>query len=252
MTLDYVASPNTTTLGSRWPIVGHELNDAEQTMGRHRYPRRRVVIDVSSETASPNILETGNIQEVTPPGGDTASALSRTYSSCFLSMPASFQLQRLDVSSWTTRALSEFLSSPVVDVGDDIAEVLAAGEDEYLEDGYSSVLEGKLSRLLATQGNVAVCELANHLRQERHSGEVAKVACMTLGLLGHPDTAEARLEALTSLLTSENPAVRDAAALGLALLDDKRAIPALRQAVSRERIASLQSDLQDILDQLSS
>lgn len=242
---DYVATSNTTTLRTRGPVASHELDDAEKMPGRRRYSRGSVVLDVSSATASPTILVTKNLQAVTPPSGDSASALSWAHG-----IP--LQPLALEGDSETARALSEIWSAPIEVVADDIANALADGEDDHLEDGYSSVLERKLSRLLVTGGTAAVFELANSLRRERHSGEVVKVACKTLGLLRYTPTAEARLEVLTSLLKSENPAVRDAAALGLALLDDKRAIPAVRQAVARERIASLRSDLQDILEQLSS
>jgi hypothetical protein len=80
--------------------------------------------------------------------------------------------------------------------------------------------------------------------------EVASEALRWLGRMEDTKSYSKRLWLLERGLASPSPIIRDGAALGLASLDDRHAIPYLRLAVEREELDELRFNLGQVLDQL--
>lgn len=104
-------------------------------------------------------------------------------------------------------------------------------------------LEKDLGALLLQGGNIVLHSIDLILKERRVDGEVASDALRLLGKFRHSATGAARLRLLTKHLDHPSRWVRDGAALGLASLEEKSALPALRAAVLKEQIPDLKSDI---------
>ena len=124
------------------------------------------------------------------------------------------------------------------------------GSQEVFEYGMESVFSRTLDALIRRHSNDAVAELGRILVQEQADLEVKEEALLRLGSIEHNPTHQSRLWLLTKHLQSDLVSVRDAAALGIAAMDDPSAIPYLRYAVQVEKSDRLRRDLQLVLDQL--
>jgi hypothetical protein len=103
---------------------------------------------------------------------------------------------------------------------------------------------------VALGGSAAVPIILARLSQRFMQSETVRSVCNAIGRL---DTEPARpnaLQILTSLLKSEYPETRDSAAIGLALLDDKGALPALEHAVAVEGNGLVRTSLLEVIQQL--
>ncbi len=124
------------------------------------------------------------------------------------------------------------------------------GSQEVFEYGMESVFSHTLDSLIRRHSNDAVAELGRILVQGQADLEVREEALLRLGSIEHNPTHQSRLWLLTKHLQSDLVSVRDAAALGIAAMDDPSAIPYLRYAVQVEKSDRLRRDLQLVLDQL--
>lgn len=107
----------------------------------------------------------------------------------------------------------------------------------------------ELVRLVRHYGNAAIGEIAAAIVDPANADRAAE-ALPWLGRVDHPPSHQERLSLLEHCLSSPSILVRDRAALGLAALDDPRALPSLQRAIDRETYPSLREDLEQVCDQL--
>ena len=158
--------------------------------------------------------------------------------------------------NWTTvprRDLSEHsteLQETPVELSQKIAVLFEAAKDQYFEDGMESEFSRELTALVEAYGNMAVHELAYLALFEKVNAEVASEAFRWLGNMHHGVSSPFRLWLLERSLLCASAMVRDGAILGLASLDDPRAIPYIKRAIEREQCEELRKNMEQVLVQL--
>jgi hypothetical protein len=128
-----------------------------------------------------------------------------------------------------------------------------AAQDQYFEDGMDSAFSIRLIQCIKQYGDYAINELAHLILNEVVDDEVASEALHQLGHIEHLASYKARLWLLEkSLLACSSAMVRDGALLGIALFDDRQAIPYLRRAIQQEQCPELRESIEQVLEQLES
>jgi hypothetical protein len=135
-------------------------------------------------------------------------------------------------------------------LGEKLKALFNVGRQQAFEDGMESELSRGLIALIKSYGNNALVELIGILRNERVSEEALSEGLRWIGRMNHPASYEGRRWVLQHSLFHPSARVRDGAALGLAFLDDTRAIPDLKRAIHSERIKELREDMEQVLAQL--
>ena len=126
---------------------------------------------------------------------------------------------------------------------------LHAPREEFefgMENDFVKALEEEVA-----QYNMLAIECIAHVILEREAHpEVASEALRWLGSIDHPESRQLRLKLLETCLQDPSRWVRDGAALGLDVIGDRHAIPALKAAVAQESIQELRKDLASVLRRL--
>lgn len=136
------------------------------------------------------------------------------------------------------------------DIGPRIRLLFEAAREQLFEDGMESDFAAELAIQIRRYGNDVIAVLTRLIISEQVEEGVASEALRVLGCINHRQTYESRLWLLERSLYCTSPWIRDGAALGLAWLDDPRAVRYLRQAIEREQIKELQEDMDRVLIQL--
>jgi len=124
-------------------------------------------------------------------------------------------------------------------------------DEEIFEDGMETEFSNKLVALIMSYGSVAIDILANLILTEKVNPSIAAEALRWIGRLEYGSSRAKRRRILVNcLLHCKSARVRDGAALGLASLDDPKAIPYLEKAIAREQVNELRQDLEQVLAQL--
>jgi HEAT repeat protein len=144
---------------------------------------------------------------------------------------------------------STALNVPGVSVKKELQALFTREFDESSENVESEFLID-LRAIVLKWGEQAVDALAGILFYERINKELASEALALLARMEDKSSYHRRLWLLESGLFSNTAQIRDAASLGLALLDDPQAIPYLRKAIEEENCEELRDDLKQILEQL--
>jgi len=143
------------------------------------------------------------------------------------------------------------------EIANDLPPILetlcVAAKDQYFEDGMDNTFSIKLIECIKRYGDHAINELAHLILNEIVDDEVASEALRQLGHIEHPASYKVRLWLLEkSLLACSSAMVRDGALLGIALLDDRQAIPYLKRAIQQEQCPELRESIEQVLEQLES
>jgi hypothetical protein len=140
------------------------------------------------------------------------------------------------------------------DINDHLFEIFKfiflEAEDVTFEDGIESSFSRKVQTIVRIYGNDAVSAIDSLIRLGRANAEIAEELMRQVGLIEDPPTLNARLKLLLGHLESPDPRIIDAASLGIAHLDDPRAIEGLGAAMQRERSPLLKRNLNLVLEQL--
>ena len=158
--------------------------------------------------------------------------------------------------NWTTAPRqgllehSTALQETPVELSRKIAVLFEAAKDQHFEDGMESEFSRELTTLIAAYGNMTVQELAYLVLSEKVNAEVASEALRWLGNMPHGASCHFRLWLLERSLLCSSPMVRDGAILGLASLDDPRAIPYIKRAIEPEQCEALRKNMEQVLVQL--
>lgn len=131
-----------------------------------------------------------------------------------------------------------------------VDRLLLIAKDEQFQDGVDSNLSLGLSALIGRDAD----ETMNLIEQTLASGKVIYPVFADivhwLGRVESPTTKDRRLLLLVSYLSNKSSLVRDAASVGLAYLNDRRAVPYVKAAIAAEPVPALREDLQSVMWEL--
>jgi hypothetical protein len=157
----------------------------------------------------------------------------------------------LGEGSLATQAVSTTVPSRSQSAEARFRSVFQRAREERFEDGMESEFSKELESLVRACGPSSQEMLATLLEDDGLSKRVWGEAMRSLGRIDDPGSHLARLWMLEKGLTSSSALVRDGATLGLASMDDRRAVPYLQRAIDVESIAGLRGDMQEVLSHLA-
>jgi hypothetical protein len=120
------------------------------------------------------------------------------------------------------------------------------------EDGIENDFSRRLVDFVSTYRGRAVSSLNKAILDTKIAPDIVAEALIWIARIKDASTYGARLRLLINALLSPSPQIRDGASLGLALLDDRSAIPWARLAVRLEWNKELKNDMAKVLSQLES
>lgn len=128
--------------------------------------------------------------------------------------------------------------------------ILDLAASENFEDGMENRMSQALHIFIAEYSVIGIQRLAIRLKSEHMNQGVAADIVRVLGQIKHDRTHHDRLHMAECLLYSQSPMARDAGALALGDMADRRSILALERAIKEESVHGLKADMQAILDEL--
>ncbi len=174
-----------------------------------------------------------------------------------LRVPLSDQQRNVQyMSSWPTKQAlvtdsSSFDYQPSSDLKEKIRNLFIGAEEELFEDGMESDFSRKLLILVRRNRNEAIAILKDLIIGEQVSRIVAAETLRSLGDMPDEFLHNERRRFLEfCLLNSDSARIIDGASLGLASMDDPKAIPSIKLAIKRASIDDLRQDLELVLRQL--
>lgn len=130
-----------------------------------------------------------------------------------------------------------------------ITSIFQISRDESFESGIDNNLSVGLRAIYLRHPYVLLKVLSTQLR-DADSESILIESLRTLGSINHPATQKVRVSLIAHFLNHPSAIVRDASALALSFLDERGAIPYLKRAIERERLQSIRTDMQSIIDEL--
>ena len=125
-----------------------------------------------------------------------------------------------------------------------------AAKGETFEYGVESQFTLDLEALVLNYGSAAIAALRRLIMRGQMDDSVTAEAMRSIGYVDHFASASDRLSLLQWGLFSSSPGIRKGAIVGLAYIDDPKAIPSIRKAIEREQIGWLRTYMQQVLIQL--
>lgn len=129
-------------------------------------------------------------------------------------------------------------------------KLIVNAENEVFTDGMDSSFSRNLTLIIEIFGNTATSAIEEMVKERRINVEVMEELLRQLGYMEDTRTHHSRLNVLIQSLKSPDPRVRDATSIGLAAMDDRSALSAVRVAFERERHALIKDSLKMVVDQL--
>lgn len=133
----------------------------------------------------------------------------------------------------------------------DLTRLVHSIEEQAFEDGVENDLSRGVERLIKRYGTATIDALSRLYFSGVVSPAILSEGLLWLGQIEDDESYESRFCFLVYCLRDDEPAVRSSAALGLAFLEDPRAVPYLRREARVERIDLLRSRLEKVADELS-
>ena len=132
-----------------------------------------------------------------------------------------------------------------------VDQIFIDAYDTIFMDGMDSIFSRDLQSIIQKYGNKAITGIEwAILKFEKTRPDLASETLRQIGSNTHQATHQNRLRVLTDNLESPDPRIRDAAGIGIAAMDDTKAIWYIRQAIEREKSIPLQHNLELVLKQL--
>ena len=132
-----------------------------------------------------------------------------------------------------------------------IDRLFVIAESEHFEDGMESNLTIGLATALRQYPRQTFGILKAELSVRRLSQRILIELLHFLGRFRGRGIADEQFSVVAAYLYHASPVIRDAAAVGLAYLRDKRAIPVLEKVIAGEKINSLREDMEVVLAELT-
>ena len=126
-----------------------------------------------------------------------------------------------------------------------------AARNERFEDGMESRFSERVRKSILNGGSEAVRAWAHVLTLRDNAHETTEEFLRIIGYLKDQQSHEKRREVLTGMLRRGEPAIRDAAGLGLAALDDPTTLPAVREALDAETEEWVRKGLRQVAEHLA-
>ncbi len=132
----------------------------------------------------------------------------------------------------------------------EVVKLFDSADIEAFEYGYKSQFAESLERFVQQYGTDAVKAIKQSILGGNVNADVTIETFHTLGRMRHKSSHAERFVLLLWGLFSQSSRIRSGAALGLASLDDPKAIPFLRKVIEFETSRSAEIYLQRVLEQL--
>ena len=123
--------------------------------------------------------------------------------------------------------------------------------DEIFEDGVNSNFSRHVHQSIIDHGQIAVYVWSRALFRLGNAFEIGEEILRQYGSMDHEPTYVCRLRALEDNLNHCEPVIRDAAGIGLSLLEDPSTLPALKKAHASENVAWVKKNLEQVIEQYS-
>ena len=123
--------------------------------------------------------------------------------------------------------------------------------NERFEDGMESRFSKRVRKSILSGGTNAVSAWTQALNLRENAYETTEEFLRTIGDMRDEKSHGQRREVLTEMLRHGKPTVRDAARLGLAALDDRSTLPAVREALVTETEEWVSRGLRQVAEQLA-
>ena len=199
---------------------------------------------ISGKVNDELVIISGSAVQAEPFYGDLSDNIFLLLNNINLPLPQSFT--QLDKRKLTRNIkMSAQREETIVDR---MRFIFKKAESDLFETGIISEFSRNLEEIIKIYGVPAIDVLGDLIYST--TNEVTVEALQALGRLHHNPTYESRLWILERCLTNSDPKTRDAAGLGLASMNDPRALPYVKRAVEKEPINSLRDDLGLVLNQL--
>ena len=121
---------------------------------------------------------------------------------------------------------------------------------ETFEDGMESAFAQSLEFVIKDYDRLAIYIISRIILQEQTKSEVLAEALVSLGNMDHKPSYKNRLRLLEKSLKLKSRYARDAAAIGISMMDDPSSLIFVIQAIERESVDELRKDLQKVANQL--
>ena len=128
--------------------------------------------------------------------------------------------------------------------------LFSVAQEEQFEAGMESRFSRSLQQLHARDPSAVLQSLRARLLSNNTGPEVLAEGLQWASRQEKPTLRGRIIDLLSTGLNNESPLVRDAAALGLAYLDEDTAIGYLKQAIEREPVPELHTDLESLIHSL--
>lgn len=151
----------------------------------------------------------------------------------------------------TSEESSSSLPRSFVPYKNDFLESLLVFNPSDLDDlSLKEEFHRKLRVDLIIGGEIVAKKMLNLIKSGRIQTEISEEICEALGLINYPNSHKHSVYVLAGLLTHKSATIRDSAAMALAVLNNKLAIPALIQAMSTEKRQSLKRRYESVVEQI--
>ena len=151
---------------------------------------------------------------------------------------------------WTVlNPVQQFESATSVDeqqaraLDSEIEAIVSLATEENIEDGMDSQTEVRLGAFIALRSIGGVERLSGRLTSGCINAGATADIVRVLGCIDHTESHDERLWIAVRMLRSGQPPIRDAGAVALEELGDKRAVHALQEAAKVESIPDLRADI---------
>jgi hypothetical protein len=174
----------------------------------------------------------------------------------FAEMPKELRKQALPVVISALRYFIEEFEHRCAqdDSPDDVRRMMRflfdSAKGQVFESGVESAFSREFSSLVRKYGAAALGEALGIALSDSVDPDIAAEALLCVGRIEDAATHDERRLFLERALKAGSPVVRDAAALGLASLDDAKALPSLREAIGIEQLEWVRAGLAQVANQL--
>ena len=149
--------------------------------------------------------------------------------------------------AYIQNSTAEQIAPEIFEIADSLFK---SAKHEIFEYGVESEFSKELGNFIRKFGHIAIETIQWMTFQKDLDQDVSLEVLRTLGRIEHSLSYIERLQLLQMGLFAPSAQIRNGAALGLAYLDDPRAIPSIKQALEREKASWLRKYFQKVLDQL--
>ncbi len=141
-------------------------------------------------------------------------------------------------------------SDTIAAVHENIIDIFRDGQNVAFEAGMESNFGLRMEALIIRYSEYVINILFEFLNDNKIDIELLAETLRVIGFCKNASTRTSRFNLLIASLKHSSPIIRDSAALGLADMDNSKAIPYLHEAIRKEPYSILQNDFAQIIEEL--